>query len=78
MDVSFSMYPIPGLEAATKTWVAGLSKLGSHLPPVIQLSQTCGLPLVTHQAGQVRVVAIPKYGVRGCQGHRLVLNNKQS
>eukprot|EP00092_Neocalanus_flemingeri_P024631 GFUD01026716.1.p1 GENE.GFUD01026716.1~~GFUD01026716.1.p1 ORF type:complete len:453 (-),score=122.68 GFUD01026716.1:117-1475(-) len=80
MEVSLSMYPIPGLESATLLWTTGLSKLGSHLPSGIHLSQTCGLPLITHQAGQFRVVAIPQYGVRGCEGHRyssvVVVNSK--
>ena len=70
MSVSLPMYPIPGLESATHHWSSGLSKLVSHLTPGVHLTQTCGLPLVTNQAGQLRVVAIPQYGVLGCQGHR--------
>lgn len=36
--------------------------------PDLLLSQTCGFPLVTSLAGQVRYVATPRYRARGCNG----------
>ena len=36
--------------------------------PDLLLSQTCGFPLVTSLAGQVRYVATPRYRALGCEG----------
>ena len=38
--------------------------------PAVLLSQTCGYPLVTALAGQVRYVATPRFLVNGCEGPR--------
>jgi ABC-type phosphate/phosphonate transport system substrate-binding protein len=38
--------------------------------PDLLLSQTCAYPLVTSLAGQVRVVATPRYRAPGCGGSR--------
>ena len=73
MDVILSMYLTPNGDSANIAWIAHLKKLGSHLPGVT-LSQTCGLPLVSGLAGDVRVVAVPKYNAKGCYAHRYVYN----
>ena len=70
MEVSLGMYPIPGLEEASQAWVSGLARHGSDVAPGVELGQTCGLPLVIHHQADTRVVAIPRYRVRGCYGHR--------
>ena len=46
------------------------SDLPSHwLEPGLLLSQTCGYPLMTHLAGQVRLVGTFGYQVAGCDGY---------
>jgi ABC-type phosphate/phosphonate transport system substrate-binding protein len=44
--------------------------LGAHWrDPDLLLSQTCGYPLMTQLAGQVRLVGTFHYAVQGCHGH---------
>jgi len=54
-------------QAPPLSWPADL---GAHWrDPGLLLSQTCGYPLMTQLAGQVRLVGTFRYAVKGCSGH---------
>ena len=57
-----------GLERVPNDLSAPGDLTAHWLAPGLLLSQTCGYPLVTHLAGQVRYVATPRFLAPGCDG----------